>query len=107
MPNLPKNKFKTTTSNKMENRINSRLNYPEYHTTTWRAIRAAQLSEQPFCKHCGEKGKHELASVCDHITPVYVYFQNGKDFWEASVKTNLQSLCESCHNSKSGKEKRG
>jgi 5-methylcytosine-specific restriction endonuclease McrA len=40
------------------------------------------------------------ARVVDHIRPV----RRGGAFWDIH---NLQTMCESCHNSKSGKESHG
>ncbi|WP_291397292.1 HNH endonuclease signature motif containing protein [Acinetobacter sp.] len=105
MPYLPKNKFKKQFK-PMENRGNiTKIEFPEYHTTTWRKIREQQLLISPLCEYCKEKGIFVPATVCDHIKPVKQCKRDGMDFWQASTPDNLQSLCESCHNRKSAKEK--
>ena len=68
-----------------------------YNNKRWRAYRRMYLQEHPLCinfKEC-----HNAASVVDHIKP-----HNGEwdMFWESG---NHQSMCESCHNRKTAKEK--
>lgn len=65
----------------------------EYNTTAWRKLRAFILNEEPMCREC----KRKAASVIDHINPIRL----GGEFWDVK---NLQPLCVTCHNSKSGKE---
>ena len=65
----------------------------EYNTTKWRKLRLLILQSEPICREC----KRKAANVIDHITPIRL----GGEFWEVK---NLQPLCVSCHNSKSGKE---
>lgn len=63
-----------------------------YNDRRWRAIRANQLLAHPLCKMCFDLGKVMLATVADHVVPHrgdYYLFWNGE----------LQSLCETCHNS--------
>lgn len=50
----------------------------------WRRIRAAYLSEHPYCVSCGQ-----LATEVDHVVP---RAQGGGDEWE-----NLRGLCKACH----------
>lgn len=69
-----------------------------YHTHKWRKLRALQINQHPFCVECKKSNKITLAKIADHIKPV----SKGGSFWD---KTNLQSLCVSCHNKKSNKEK--
>jgi len=68
-----------------------------YNSVRWRKLRAMQMAEQPLCVSCKEKGIIKEARVADHIKPVRL----GGEFWS---RNNLQSLCDSCHNVKSGKE---
>ena len=53
--------------------------------------------DNPLCVMCNDKGRITSARVVDHITPV----RHGGDFWNTN---NLQPMCDSCHNSKSGSE---
>lgn len=66
---------------------------PRYNSRRWRAISKLQRQAQPLCE--GE-GCNQWAAVCDHITPVI----DGGNFWAGP----FQSLCHSCHNSKTRKE---
>lgn len=70
---------------------------PLYDTPRWRALRLAQLRQEPCCRACAEKNRVTPATVADHIRP----YRDGSDFFDA---TNLQSLCKSCHARKSARE---
>lgn len=51
----------------------------------------------PLCVECEAQGISTPVEVTDHITPIN---QGGDPYaW-----SNLQSLCDTCHNIKSGKE---
>lgn len=60
----------------------------------WRRIAAAHKKAHPFCVICGAPVEHT-----DHIIP---RSQGGSDKWD-----NLQSLCHSCHSSKTVREDGG
>lgn len=49
-----------------------------------------------LCQECKREGRLKLASVIDHIKPLWA---GGKD-----DDANLQSLCKPCHDAKSAKE---
>lgn len=68
-----------------------------YNDRNWRKLRLQVLHESPLCVRCEVMGVVKAATVVDHITRV----KDGGDFLERS---NLQSLCTSCHAVKSGKE---
>lgn len=40
-----------------------------YFTAQWRAIRRAQLEEEPYCAMCLQAGQRTPATVCDHVEP--------------------------------------
>lgn len=68
-----------------------------YHTPEWRRLRKRFINKNPLCVSCGDKGIVKAAQVVDHITPIRL---GGMALsWD-----NLQSMCHSCHNSKSGGE---
>lgn len=74
-----------------------------YHTPTWRAIRKAHIMANPLCVACEKQGKltdctGKNAGVVDHIRPIRL---GGSP----TDSNNLQTLCTSCHNIKSAKEK--
>lgn len=71
-----------------------------YKSQRWRALRLDVLQSSPLCCSCQDSGSVKAARVVDHIIPV----RQGGSFWD---KSNLQPLCDSCHNSKSGKESHG
>lgn len=72
-----------------------------YKTRAWELIRQAQLSRAPLCACCKLRGLIVSASDVDHVIS-----------WQAvgahAFKVNrFQSLCTSCHATKSALEKRG
>ncbi len=72
-----------------------------YWTARWRAVRAAQLKAEPWCKFCLQAGEHMSATVCDHVER-----HNGDPvrFWSGP----FQSLCKTHHDSsKQQAERRG
>lgn len=69
-----------------------------YDSTDWRKARIHQLRKEPLCRICQDLGKVTLATVCDHIIPFRVH----GDFFDSS---NYQSLCKTCHDRKSAKER--
>jgi 5-methylcytosine-specific restriction protein A len=71
---------------------------PRYNTKRWRSVREQVLQSSPLCVNCEAIGLLTVAQMVDHIEPVRL----GGEFWETS---NLQPLCNSCHASKSAKEK--
>ena len=70
---------------------------PLYDSPRWRALRLAQLRQEPCCRACAAQKRVTPAVVADHIKP----YRDGADFFDAS---NLQSLCTPCHARKSAKE---
>lgn len=70
-----------------------------YKTATWQRLREKVLRSEPLCRSCKKKGITKAARVVDHITPART---NEYGFYDES---NLQPLCDSCHNRKSAKER--
>ena len=72
-----------------------------YAKKAWRNLRASKLREDPLCESCKRDKQYITATVVDHIKP-------RRDHPDLELSwDNLQSLCEKCHNSKSGREGRG
>lgn len=69
-----------------------------YSTQPWLKLRNAYRLEHPFCEECLKGGKYIPMYIVDHKVPI----REGGDplSWD-----NLQSLCNSCHNKKSGQER--
>ncbi len=66
-----------------------------YKAKAWRVKRNAYIGLNPMCVMCAEEGVEHLADVVDHV----------KDWQEGGSKygdDNLQSLCHSHHNRKTG-----
>ena len=70
-----------------------------YGTPLWRKrLRPQQLVREPFCRACARAGRRVKATTVDHIVP------HCGDWELFKEPENLQSLCESCHNSKTARE---
>lgn len=71
----------------------------DYTATAWRKFRKAGLLDEPLCRYClaMEPPRYTVATVRDHIKPV----NEGGAAWD---NNNIQSLCATCHNQKSGRE---
>ena len=65
----------------------------------WRRRSKLQLSLEPLCRYCQERGIIQLAEVSDHITP-----HGGS--WNEFRLGALQSLCRECHNRTKQREER-
>jgi hypothetical protein len=63
-----------------------------YGTTRWKALRAAHLSAEPFCRMCAAAGVKTRAVVLDHIEP---HRGDPRRFWGGP----FQSLCKRHHDS--------
>lgn len=64
-----------------------------YKGRLWLAVRKQHLQNEPLCRTCRKVGKLTEATHVDHIIPRSI---GGSEYDE----TNLQSLCMSCHSSK-------
>lgn len=69
-----------------------------YQSTAWRKLRVEKLRRQPLCEECEQQGKTTPAQMVDHIRPI-------NEGGAALDLQNLQSLCHTCHNRKSGHER--
>lgn len=72
-----------------------------YQSSTWRAMRANQLAKEPLCCECLKEHRLTPATVADHIRK---HDGNTDLFYDAD---NLQSMCGSCHSSKTDREDTG
>ena len=68
-----------------------------YHTQQWRKLRARQLTKEPLCINFDKCGN--VATIADHIQEV-------KDGGLKFDIENLNSICASCHNEKTQREKK-
>ena len=68
-----------------------------YNSRQWRRLRQYYIQMNPLCKHCKDKGIIKGGECIDHIIPIRL---GGKPL----SLNNLQTLCNSCHAVKSGKE---
>jgi 5-methylcytosine-specific restriction protein A len=62
---------------------------------TWYRLQKQHLAAEPLCRHCLSHGKVTAAECVDHIKP----FKGQHDPLRLD-STNLQSLCWSCHSTK-------
>jgi 5-methylcytosine-specific restriction enzyme A len=72
-----------------------------YHSKEWERLRQAALARDHYlCQHCLQHNRITRAVIVDHIVPLLVAWDRRLDM------DNLQSLCQSCHNRKTTKDKR-
>jgi 5-methylcytosine-specific restriction protein A len=71
-----------------------------YKSKHWQKVRRLILNAQPICVHCEQNGRYITANTVDHIVPI----NKGGALFSLD---NLQALCSSCHNKKSGKDRHG
>ena len=74
-----------------------------YQSMAWRDARNRHIRLEPLCRICKRAGK-----VVDHIQPINAagaYDTQGGVYGDPLAESNLQTLCERCHNSKSGRAK--
>ena len=69
-----------------------------YNSKAWRSLRNYKIQMNPLCEMCESKGLTEPGKEIDHITAI-------KDDGQMLNIRNLQTLCKSCHASKSAKER--
>lgn len=70
-----------------------------YNKAAWIGLRARHLIDFPLCVSCASRGITTTANTVDHVQPIR---SGGAELDPA----NLQSLCTSCHNSKTAIEVR-
>lgn len=86
---------------KPRERAQSREGAHMYRGSTWKSLRAAQLSRQPLCGACMGRGMVVMATVVDHVFP-------WRQISDAAFReSELQSLCWECHSMKTGLEQKG
>lgn len=73
----------------------------KYNTAQWRTLRQIQLSQYPICAACKSEGIITSAQHVDHIFP---WQQIGEHAFTMNI---YQSLCPSCHTSKTQLEQQG
>ena len=77
----------------------------DYSSEAWRRISRAFLIANPLCAACEKEGRATAAEVVDHILPARWYPERAWD------EANFQALCTkrpySCHQRKTGYERRG
>ena len=70
-----------------------------YLLPIWRDdLRPTQLLLEPFCRECAKRKLRTPATEVDHVKP-------HRGVWALFVdRSNLQSLCRSCHSAKTMRE---
>ena len=96
MPTLPKGKNRPWIPKKPQH-MREVDNASFYNSKRWRSLRNYFIQKNPICAQCKRDGNIKSSQCVDHIVPITM---GGSPI---DIK-NLQSLCNSCHNSKSGKE---
>lgn len=103
MPTIDKKKyrysFEVETATKKTWGAGGTADIKFYQGTFWRKIRSAILRrDNHLCQECKRNKKVKEGNYVDHIKPRHL--GGGEDF------DNLETLCASCHNTKSAKERK-
>ena len=62
-------------------------------------LRPGQLLREPFCRECAKRGIRTRATDVDHV-------EDHKGDWSKFIdRSNLQSLCHSCHSRKTMRDR--
>ena len=85
------------TNTKQYNASRDKENDKVYHSVRWRKLRKQQLMLHPLCINFDTC--HNEATIADHIHEV-------KDGGEQFSLSNLNSMCQGCHNTKTAQQKR-
>ena len=96
MPTLPKGKQRPWIPKKPQH-MREVDNASFYNSKRWRSLRNYHIQMHVLCIKCKRDGIVKGAQVVDHILPINM---GGSPI----DKKNLQSLCNSSHNAKSGRE---
>jgi 5-methylcytosine-specific restriction enzyme A len=65
--------------------------YVFYNSTAWKKLRAWKLQASPLCEACKDDGRLTPAQVVHHK------IERAERPDMAMLRTNLESLCKSCH----------
>ena len=105
MPNFPKSKSrpwipkrKSSTNEHTTSRATKEF-IPFYNSKRWRSLRRYYISMNPLCEECIKHDYTTPGECVDHIIPM-------RDGGSMVGLNNLQTLCNSCHATKSGREAR-
>lgn len=77
-----------------------KTNYSLYNSRKWRNYALALRKRFPLCELCIKEGRTTPSQMVDHKKTI----NSGGSIWS---EDNLQCLCNSCHNIKSGKDRKG
>lgn len=72
-----------------------------YSTNHWKQVKKIQLSKHPLCASCLVTGHIRSANHVDHL---FAWSHIGEEAFKRNV---FQSLCASCHTSKTLMERKG
>ena len=97
MPNLPKRTARPWIQTRKPQTGRKKPNQKFYNSALWRKTAKAIEAETPTCIKCG-KDATGRKGVTDHITPI----NKGGAMYD---RTNLQRMCNRCHNRKSQSER--
>ena len=70
-----------------------------YSSGAWQKTRKIYITNNPLCRRCLNKDIVRKSDVVDHIIPIKIDWNKRLD------QDNLQSLCNSCHASKSEEDR--
>ncbi|WP_227002045.1 HNH endonuclease signature motif containing protein [Pediococcus damnosus] len=69
-----------------------------YHSTAWKKLSYQYKLANPMCEACLKRGIIRQADIADHVVPIKQDWTKRLDY------SNLESLCQYCHNDKTESE---
>lgn len=69
-----------------------------YHSTVWKKLSYQYKLANPMCEACLKRGVIRKVDIADHIVPIKQDWTKRLDY------SNLESLCQYCHNDKTESE---
>ncbi|MGY3750999.1 HNH endonuclease [Vagococcus acidifermentans] len=73
-----------------------------YHGRKWKKLSKLYRLNNPICVHCERRNIIRKVDVVDHKIPI-----KSQEGWKKRYdENNLQSLCHSCHNTKTANDKK-
>ena len=95
-----KHKRETSKTTYQDRKVKDEKYLQFYNSKQWRKKSELYKLKNPICEKCNSKGIVRKADITDHV-------QELKDRWDLRLdESNLQSLCNSCHNAKTWREKK-
>jgi len=93
-------KSKKIDNNKLRSRSDNKITRKIYDTQRWRRLSKRLRQQYPLCVLCLAKGINSITTCVDHIIELKDTTKHAYDL------SNLQCICDSCHQKKTADERK-